>query len=257
MSSQIEKGWKTLAKTHRRDTPLPIHRHSNAQLLFAIQGVMLVETAVARWTIPPQRALWIPPGQAHSIRFLSDTDMRTVYYSPQFLGQCAEFTCCDEVHVVVTSTLIRELVVGLFDRQLPYSTHSLMASLLLHALRHAPSLPTYLPMPSDDKLREVLTQILVRNQWLVPLHQIASDALMSERTFNRRLTAELGMSYRAWKQRARIVASLDLLSSRRSIKEIAHTMRFASPAAYIASFREILGCAPHAFRNLEAQGSVV
>jgi AraC-like DNA-binding protein len=249
MKSQIPTEWKTLAKTHRRDKVVPLHQHSTGQLLFAIQGVMLVETAVARWTIPPQRALWIPACQAHSIRFLSDTDMRTVYYSPQLIEQCAEFTRHDEVHVVVASTLIRELVLGLFNQQFTHSTHSLMAGLLLHTLRYTPSLPTYLPMPSNDKLRQVLTQILARNQWHTPMHQMASDALMSERTLNRHLTAELGMSYRTWKQRARIIASLDMLSSGCTIKAIARTMQFASAAAYIASFREILGCAPNTFRH--------
>jgi AraC-like DNA-binding protein len=32
------------------------------------------------------------------------------------------------------------------------------------------------------------------------------------------------------------------------VKAIAHTLGFASDAAYVAAFRELLGCTPHAFR---------
>lgn len=124
-----------------------------------------------------------------------------------------------------------------------------MVSLLLQALRQTPSLPTHLPMPTSEGLRRALTLLLETNRWRLPMHQIASVAAMSERTFSRRFTAELGLSFRVWRQRARIISSLDLLTSDRSIKVIANTLQFESAAAYIAAFRELLGCTPNAFRQ--------
>lgn len=41
----------------------PPHYYIEGQLLFATQGVMLVETGDRRWVIPPQRALWLPTVQ--------------------------------------------------------------------------------------------------------------------------------------------------------------------------------------------------
>jgi len=79
----------------------------------------------------------------------------------------------------------------------------------------------------------------------------------SGRTFTRHFTAQAGLSFRAWRQRARIVASLDLLASGRPVKGIAHTLQFESPAAYIASFRALLGCTPHAFRQGRDGGTAV
>src|SRR3989344_2458874 len=72
---------------------------------------------------------------------------------------------------------------------------------------------------------------------------------VSDRSFTRRFTAEAGLSFRAWRQRARIIASLDLLASGRPVKGIAHALQFESPAAYIASFRTLLGCTPNTFRQ--------
>ena len=65
----------------------PPHQHSQATL-FAIKGVMLVETGSKRWVIPPQRALWIPPFQEHTYSVLSTTELRAVWFSPELISQC-------------------------------------------------------------------------------------------------------------------------------------------------------------------------
>jgi AraC-like DNA-binding protein len=246
--------WATLAKTHVAGAVLPWHQHRTGQLVFATSGVMLVETHFGRWTIPPQRALWVPPHHPHTIHVVSSTEMRTVYCQPELIAGCESFARHGEVHAVVASALIRELVLGLFNDQFDHATRHLMVCLLLQTLPQTPGLPTHLPMPVSDELRRVLTLLLETNRWQMPMHQIASSAAMSERTFSRRFTAEVGLSFRAWRQRARIVSSLDSLALNRPIKAIARTLHFASSAAYIASFRELLGCTPDAFRR-EDQGA--
>lgn len=241
--------WATLAKTHPAGSALPRHTHESGQLVFAIKGVMLVETDQARWTIPPQRALWVPAGHPHAIQLVSATEMRTVYCRPALIAQCESFARHGEVHAVAASPLIRELVLGLFDGGYDEATRRLMVCLLLRTLQQTPSLPTWLPMPTGEGLRRALAPLLEAGHWQLPLHHLASLATMSERSFSRRFTAEVGLSFRAWRQRARIIASLDLLASDIPVKAIAHALQFESPAAYTASFRELLGCTPNAFRR--------
>jgi len=241
--------WSTLAKTHAAGAVLARHQHRAGQLVFGISGVMLVETDAARWTVPPQRALWIPPQHPHTVQMLSATEMRTVYCSPALIARCGPSGRLAEVHAVAASALIRELVLGLFDPQFDHATHEGMAVLLLSALRQTPALPTHLPMPASEPLRRALGPLLVAHRWHWPMQRVAEKAAMSERTFTRRFTAEVGLSFRAWRQRARIIASLDLLNAGLPVKAIAHRLRFASDAAYVAAFRELLGCTPHAFRQ--------
>lgn len=245
------RDWRVLAKNHARGTMLPPHEHRTGQLVFALSGIMLIETDSSRWTIPPQRALWIPPQHRHAIRILSPTQMRTVYFQPQMIARCRGFARRHEIHAVVASPLIRELVLGLFDEQRDDDTRRLMAQLLLHTLRETEYLPTYLPMPVDEKLRAALMKVISANRWQWSMQDVASLAAMSERTFTRRFTEEVGLSFRAWRQRARIIASLDLLASNRSTKAIAHAMQFSGPAAYVAAFRELLGRTPNVFREDE------
>lgn len=246
--------WATLARTHLAGAVLPRHQHRRGQLVFATSGVMRVETPQAHWTVPPQRALWVPPLQPHAIEMLSTTELRTVYCEPALVAQDGAFTRHAEVHVVVASPLIRQLVLGLFEPHYDPTTRHLMVSLLLRALQHAPSLPTDLPLPASPALRQALAPLLQDHQWQLPLHALAAAASMSERSFTRRFTAEAGMSFRTWRQRARVIASLDLLASGRPVKAIAHTLQFESVAAYCASFRGVLGCTPSAYRGHRAQG---
>ncbi len=154
-----------------------------------------------------------------------------------------------EVHALVASSLVKEMVLGLTGERRHEEMRSLMARLLLHALNEAECLPTHLPMPTSDGLRRAALMLISANQWQLPVEALACEAAMSERTFTRRFTAEAGMSFRAWRTRARLIASLDLLASERSIKSIAHTMRFRTPAAYASAFGDLFGCSPQAFRK--------
>lgn len=241
--------WRPLAKGHASGALLPVHQHRTAQLVFALKGVMSIQTQSGRWTIPPQRALWIPAHHPHSIQMLTRTEMRTVYFQPSFVADCKVFVRQAEVHALVASTLIKEMVLGLCGKAHGEAMQSLMARLLLHALNEAECLPTHLPLPTSDGLRRAALVLVSTNQWQLQVDALACEAAMSERTFSRRFTAETGMSFRAWRQRARLIASLDLLASEQSIKSIAHAMHFQTQAAYAAAFGALFGQPPQEFRQ--------
>jgi len=244
-----EAQWRVLAKHHLRGTVLPKHQHQTGQLVYALNGIMLVETQWSRWTIPPQRALWIPPQQPHSIRMLSHTELRTVYFEPTLLALCKRFERQTSVHAIVVSPLIRELVLGLFPDRADMEMQGLMARLLLHVLHEVAPLPTDLPMPTDAGLHTAVSRLLATPSTQLSLADVADMAAMSERTFTRRFTADVGMSFRVWRQRARIIASLDLLAAQQSIKFVARAMGFSSTAAYATAFRNLLDRTPTEFRG--------
>ena len=54
------------------------HSHERAQLIYATAGTMRVSTDDGVWVVPPQRALWMPPGIRHSIVMSGDVTMRTL-----------------------------------------------------------------------------------------------------------------------------------------------------------------------------------
>ncbi len=249
--------WSLLSKHYSQGSRRPVHQHTTAQLVFSTQGIMPVETTSRRWTVLPQRALWVPPAQDHAIEVFSATELRTVYFNADLVAQCPEFANQADVHAVETSALIKQLVLGLFDPNHKSTTQQHMVMLLLHALGEAVCAPTDLPLPRDPSLRSILLPLLERHQWQQSVDHLATEAALSPRTFTRHFTADVGMNYRAWRQKARLLASLNLLAGDIPIKAIATRLCFASSSAYVSAFRGMFGCTPEVFRkNHESETGV-
>ena len=210
---------------------------------------MIVTAERGRWTVPPQRALWMPPGRVHAIDMLTETEMRTVYVVRGLLSEVEDFTKRDAIHAIVVTPLIRELILGVFDSARTLPMRDQMTRLLLHALGETADLPTHLPMPGDPRLRAAAEDVVARGDWNARLDEVAEKALMSTRSFTRAFTADVGLSFRDWRRRARIIASLDLLAGASSIKAVSRAAGFSGPAAYVEAFREVTGSAPGRFRE--------
>ena len=165
--------------------------------LFAIKGVMLVETGSKRWVIPPQRALWIPPFQEHTYSVLSTTELRAVWFSPELISQCEPFKRKEEVHVIMATALFKELIAGLFSAEYRPTSQRSVAVLLLDILSETQQISAELPMPVDERLHRVACDIIANNLWDLSLERLAERAAMSERTFSRAFIKDTGFSFRA------------------------------------------------------------
>src|SRR6201992_651365 len=78
---------QVLASAYPRGTRLDLHAHREAQLVFAAEGLMQVETPKGRWLVPPDRAVWVPARLPHAIDVLADIEMRTLYFDVDWLAQ--------------------------------------------------------------------------------------------------------------------------------------------------------------------------
>ncbi|WP_312118322.1 helix-turn-helix transcriptional regulator [Pantoea vagans] len=240
-------GWSGTAISYERGETDPPHHHLEGQLLYATRGVMLVETENNRWVIPPQRALWLPPLQIHSYNLLSHTNLRAVYFSSSLIAECTNFTKSDQVHVITATPLVKELITGLFSENYNRPSQRKMALLLLEILSETQPLTTALPMPNDERLFSAVMELLANQRWEASMSDLAFIAAMSERTFSRLFIKDTGFSFRTWKQRARIYASLDQLANGIPVKQVAYELGFSCPASYTAAFRSILNSTPRDF----------
>ena len=50
------------------DARIDRHAHRKHQLVYAVQGVMVVQTEAGQWIVPPTRGIWMPAGTQHWIR---------------------------------------------------------------------------------------------------------------------------------------------------------------------------------------------
>lgn len=235
--------------TFRGDYPpgahLSAHRHARGQLVHAARGIMTVttEASAARqggaWVVPPSQALWIPPRLTHAIGMTGAVEMRTLYLR----GDVADFMA-DSPQVLAVSPLLRELILRLME--VP-DRAGLVTALILDELRAAPNLQLRLSMPRDARLLRLCRALLANPGDARKLPKLARHAGASPRNLARLFQAELGMSFTAWRQQARLLEALRRLGEGASVTEVALDLGYATPSAFTYMFRRALGSAPSRF----------
>jgi AraC-like DNA-binding protein len=102
----------------------------------------------------------------------------------------------------------------------------------------------HLPTPQDERLR-MLTQLLAQNPSDArSLERWASAINVAPRTLVRKFRVETGMSFVAWRQRARVIQAIKLLNAGESVTEVALSVGYDSLSAFISVFKQITGVSP-------------
>ncbi|MCJ2074021.1 helix-turn-helix transcriptional regulator [Methylobacterium sp. J-030] len=234
-----------LSRSYPRGKKIGQHVHREAQLLFSAQGVMQVTTPKGRWLVPPQRAVWLPPRVEHAVDALADIEMRTLLVDPRRLAMHPEAPRLDREFVVTVGPLLRETVLAAFSKAPSRRPLGLLLDLALFELAEAEDPTTFMPMPVDARARRVAELVLADPALQRPLEDLAREAGASLRTVTRLFPAETDLTFKEWRQRARILAGLQALSGgRTTVKQVTALLGYSSVAAFGHAFRQIMGTAP-------------
>ncbi len=242
----LDRDVVALATAYPSDHVLAPHRHRRAQFLYGATGSMRVETAHGSWTVPPQRAVLVPPGTEHSVR-MDGVRTHSLYLEPSavpwFPPRC---------RVVEVRPLLRELVgetVELDVERPPRGRDRTLLALTLHEIRRCSPLPLDLPLPADPDLRRACQDFLAAPRIDATPQQWAARLGVSVRTLHRRFTAETDTTLADWRRRACVLHALPHLAAGRSVTAIAADLGYAGPAAFTTMFHRTLGAPPSAYRR--------
>lgn len=203
---------------------------------------MRATTDVGAWLVPPQRAVWIPPGVIHEVTSIGPTAMRSVYIHER-AAPSQPATCC----VITVTGLLREIVTAAVDLPESYARdgpEARLGQVLIDEIARAPRAELHLPIPQDRRLLAVTDAIIAEPGTQYTLTDFARSAGASVRTLARLFVAETGLSFRAWRQQARLHAALALLAAGEPVTQVAYRVGYESPSAFIAMFREAMGETP-------------
>jgi AraC-like DNA-binding protein len=221
------------------------HSHPKGQLLYATEGVMVVETAAGAWVVPPNRALWMTTGLQHTVSMTGDVLMRTAYIDEQRTPHLPA-----QSGVINISPLLRALLIEgarIDFSQPPSGRDARLLALLVDEFTTSAVLPLHLPMPSDARLRRICEHL--RNapadgrkagEWAASIH-------VSERTLHRWFTSETGMTFSQWREQARLLQALRKLAAGDKILHVALECGYGSTSAFAAMFRRHFGVTPSSF----------
>lgn len=235
-----------------RDSSAPTfygwHAHDYHQLLFAQTGAAQLETAEARFLLPPQRAAWIPAGLRHR-SLISDVAGVSLYFAPGSVTAPG-----DRVRILVAPPLMQEMVLFALrwprgesaDDPVAQSYFTTLALLCAEWLRH--ELPFGLPRAGHPAIARAMDHAVADPGAASQASALAAAGL-SARTFRRRFREETGMTWQAWLNQARMLAAMGLLAEGGRITDIALTVGFASLSAFAKAFTDVTGETPSAYRR--------
>lgn len=234
-----------LARTYPRGLFIEPHEHVWGQLLYAMSGVMWVETPQEALVVPPQRAVWLPPGVPHGIRVVSDLQMRNIYLRPALAA-----TLDATVQVIEVGGLLRELIVGLVEQgdSGEPAYYDALVGLALLELKRARRSPLKIPMPddSDRRLMKLCQAVMAAPSLDIPFEQHAENAGASVRTLARLFRDSLGMGFAEWRRQVQLATAVAELIQGAPVNAIARELGY-SPSSFSDMFRRELGVAPSQF----------
>ncbi|ABD56014.1 AraC family transcriptional regulator [Jannaschia sp. CCS1] len=230
------------AKDYPTDHLALPHTHPKAQLIYAVSGVMHVDTGTSSYTLPPTTALLMPANRAHSIYMDGPVAMRAL-----FLQQKQPSVDLSACKVVSVSALLKELILAACDEPVEWEQTGRaphIVALALHEIAQAVNLPLGLPLPTDPRIARVTDALRMRPADSRSLQDWALFAGASERTLARLFRKETGMTFNQWRGQARLTAALSALSQGRTLAHAAAVAGYDSQPAFGAAFRRAFGQTP-------------
>lgn len=232
---------KPLARTYPRGFYVEPHQHEWGQLLYAMSGVMWVETPQEALVVPPQRAVWLPPGVRHAVRVVCDLQMRNIYLRPALAA-----TLDSRVQVIEVGGLLRELIVALVEQgdsdQGYYEAAVNLALLELQRARRS-SIRIALPEGADRRLTSACQAVMATPSLEISFEQHAEAAGASVRTLARLFQSSLGMGFAEWRRQVQLASAAAELIQGQPVSTIARSLGY-SPSSFSDMFRRELGVAP-------------
>ncbi|KYF80309.1 AraC family transcriptional regulator [Sorangium cellulosum] len=218
------------------------HAHRESQLMYLVRGELVCEGSSALWIVPPQSALWIPASVTHRIRARAPLEGYSVFVEPGAAPRLPQ-DCC----AVSVTPLLRELLLRLATRPALYDLEgpdARLVSVLLDELATVSIEKHRLPMPADPRLRRLVDAITADPANGATTKTWAKRVGVGERTLNRLLVEETGLSFGRWRQQLHIILAIQKLSRGATVQSVALDLGYESASGFVTMFRRALGTSP-------------
>lgn len=219
--------------------------HPWGEFIYSFCGV--TDVAVGKNTLlaPPHLGVWIAPGTEHTCFNDQETTYCSLYIRRGLCSTMPKETCA-----LLVSPLVRAILEHLKDYpqlEQQQSKHERLLRVLVDQLSACQATGSFMPHTDDPELGAILQALRADPADNRSLRELANAFHIGERTLIRRCQKELGMSLTEWRQRQRLVTSLQLLRDGRSVEAVALDLGYATSSAFIAMFRRLTGSSPRRF----------
>ncbi|APA69523.1 AraC family transcriptional regulator [Janthinobacterium sp. 1_2014MBL_MicDiv] len=232
---------RALRMSQPQERVTPPHRHASGQLFGAERGLLSIGADSGQWVVPASHCVWMPPHHAHALRSHGPFAGWSVYVDEASCASLPAAPC-----VMRVSGLLREAVgrASSWEGGALDARQARVAGVILDEIAASPHEPFGLPLPTDPRLLRVARAVLDDLADERGVAALAAWAGVSPRTLARRFQAETGFAPAAWRQRARILRTLELLAAGQPVTTIALDLGYDNVSAFIAMFKRVMGVTP-------------
>lgn len=225
----------------------PRHHHRRAQLLFTVRGVMNCEVQDAVWIVPPQCAVWIPGGLPHTAFGSGEVECISLFIeppeAPNLPTECCTLTVSSFFHqLLMRANELPEL----YDVDGPDGR---IVAVIFDELAAAPLEDLRLPIPADPRLKKLTDLLIASPADHASVAEWASRIALSERSLNRLLEEQIGMSFGRWRRQLHVVLALRRLSAGETVQAVALDLGYESASSFVTMFRKMVGKPPSRYLN--------
>lgn len=231
-------------------TQVVSHSHPWSQLSYSSRGVMHIETTAGTFVIPPEQALWLPAKMEHLHFYKNSVSNRSLYIDPawsEILGS--------SVRTFTVDPLLKSLLLEVANWPENYQETeqtSRLVQVLIDRLAIAPSNELFMPTINDNRLLPIIEMLNTNPDNKLTIEQWAMKVGASSRTLNRLFNKNYGMGFSRWKQKLKILKSLDMLNTGAQLSDIAFELGYESTSSFITAFKKQLGCPPKKYLSTGA-----
>lgn len=218
------------------------HSHSRGQLLGSLQGLISVEAESCQWVVPATHGVWIPPDVQHSLlRSHGPFQGWSIYIQKNACSKLPLKPCILEL-----SGLLREAITRTMSWQNSElgPKHKRLIAVILDEIRTMPQVELVLPMPKDIRLLKIALALFDNPSDDKKINEWGVWAGISRRSLSRLFTNETGFNFTEWRQKLRMLKSLELLADGKPITEISLYLGYENISGFISIFRRNFGVTP-------------
>ncbi|OKH89661.1 AraC family transcriptional regulator [Thalassospira sp. TSL5-1] len=217
------------------------HAHAYGQLIGPLKGSVRIETDAGIWVVPACHAVWVPPHHHHGLHSNGPFQGWSIYVPPVLCASLPQSPVTLHGNALLEAAIKRA---ALWQDGPQTPAQHRLAQVILDEIASALPVGLNLPAPQDPRLQRIARKLAADLADQRGMAQWANWAGMAPRTLSRRFVAETGLTFRDWRQRARLLAALEMLASDQAVTTIALDLGYENISAFIAAFKKVFGVTP-------------
>jgi AraC-like DNA-binding protein len=232
---------RSFSRHYSRGIRIDSHKHLCAQLSYAVAGVLWIETEREVLVVPPQCAVWVPSGTLHSLRTMTEVEIRSLYFVERGMEHLNAGS-----KVFLVTELLKELILGIAEHEAKKSRGEAYLDtayqLAVLELQRAQSFALHIPLPgaSDQRINSLCRRVIDNPSIEITLEQHAAVTGASVRTISRLFAKELGVGFQVWRRMVQVAVALACLEERQAVSTIARSLGY-SRSSFTRMFQRVSG----------------